>query len=224
MNVIEASALSCSDCAAANCAKMLKSFPGFCLTKNAAEETVRNVTERYVKNPEDRKIALVSAELEADYYGAATRVEEILIFIKKMDYRKVGLATCAGLLGECGKFAKAAKAKGIEVYGVVCKIGALDKTVIGLEEDQKISPGSHESMCNPILQAELLNEQKTDFNIIIGLCVGHDSLFIKYSKAPVSCLIVKDRVLCHNPAASLYGMNSYYKRLLEPGLPEPRKK
>jgi len=25
-------------------------------------------------------------------------------------------------------------------------------------------------------------EEKTDFNIIVGLCVGHDSLFIKYSE------------------------------------------
>ena len=222
MRAIEASSLSCSNCTAGNCSKLLNSFPGFCLTKNAEEETVRNVTGRYIKDSEDRKIALASAELEAEYYGRATRVEEILIFIKKMDYKKVGVATCTGLLNECNKFAKIAKAKGIDVYGVACKIGALDKTVIGLREDQKISPGSHESMCNPILQAELLNEQKADFNVIIGLCVGHDTLFIKYSEAPVSYLIVKDRVLCHNSAAAIYGMNSYYKRLLEPDLLKPR--
>jgi len=208
---------------AGSCGRLTKPFPGFCVTKNAEKETVQNVTERYIKNSEDRKIALVSAEIESDYYCRATRVEEILIFIKKMDYKKVGLATCAGLLSECNKFAEIAKAKNIDVYGVACKVGALDKTTIGLREDQKISPNSHESMCNPILQAELLNEQKTDFNIIIGLCVGHDSLFIKYSKAPVSYLIVKDRVLCHNPAAAIYSMNGYYKRLLEPELLEPRK-
>ena len=218
----EASSLSCSNCIAGSCGKLTDSFPSFCLTKNAEEATVQQVTERYIKNSEDRKIALISAEIEADYYGKATRVEEILIFIKKMDYKKVGLATCGGLLSECNKFAEIAKAKGIDVYGVACKVGALDKTVIGLREDQKISPNSHESMCNPILQAELLNEQKTDLNIIIGLCVGHDSLFIKYSKAPVSYLIVKDRVLCHNPASAIYCMNSYYKRLLKPELLKPR--
>ena len=160
MRAIETSSLSCSNCTASNCAKLLSSFPSFCLTTNADEETVRNVTERYIENSEDRKIALVSAELEAGYYGIATRVEEMLIFVKKMDYKKVGLATCTGLLSECNKFAKIANAKGIDVYGVACKAGALDKTIIGLREDQKISPGSHESMCNPILQAELLNEQK----------------------------------------------------------------
>jgi uncharacterized metal-binding protein len=201
----------------------MKSFPGFCLTTNAKEGIVDDVTKRYIKSPKDRKIALAAAEIEGSYYGRATRVEEILLFVKKMGYKKVGVATCAGLLSECNQFAKVAKAKGVDVYGVACKVGAVDKTVIGLTEEQKISPGSHESMCNPILQAELLNEEKTDFNIIIGLCVGHDSLFIKHSKAPVTYLIVKDRVLCHNPAAALYGANAYYKKLLGPELPSPSK-
>ncbi|MDR2528000.1 MAG: DUF1847 domain-containing protein, partial [Synergistaceae bacterium] len=140
-----------------------------------------------------------------------------------MGYKKVGAATCVGLLSECNQFARVAKVKGIDVYGVACKVGAVDKTVIGLPEERKLLPGSHESMCNPILQAELLNRQGTDFNVIIGLCVGHDSLFIRHSKAPVTYLIVKDRVLCHNPAAALYGAGSYYKRLLDPGLPESLK-
>jgi uncharacterized metal-binding protein len=50
-------------------------------------------------------------------------------------------------------------------------------------------------------------------NIIVGLCVGHDMLFAKYSSAPVTTLVVKDRVTGHNPAAVLYGQNFYYKRL-----------
>jgi uncharacterized metal-binding protein len=38
-------------------------------------------------------------------------------------------------------------------------------------------------------------------------------LFAKYSRAPVTTLVVKDRVTGHNPAAVLYGQNFYYKRL-----------
>ena len=37
--------------------------------------------------------------------------------------------------------------------------------------------------------------------MLVGLCVGHDSLFIKYSEAPVTTLVTKDRVLAHNPVA-----------------------
>ena len=72
----------------------------------------------------------------------------------------------------------------------------------------------HESICNPIMQAKILNNEKTDLNVAIGLCVGHDSLFIKYSDAPVTVLVAKDRVTCHNPAAPLYTSNSYYKKKL----------
>lgn len=67
-------------------------------------------------------------------------------------------------------------------------------------------------MCNPVLQAKILNEQKTDFNVMIGLCVGHDSLFLKHVEAPTTVLIVKDRVLVHNPAAALYGSTGMYSR------------
>ena len=69
-------------------------------------------------------------------------------------------------------------------------------------------------MCNPILQAEFLNRQETEFNIVMGLCVGHDSLFYKYSEALVTTLVAKDRVLAHNPAGALYQAKAYYKRLL----------
>ncbi|MDR1873538.1 MAG: DUF1847 domain-containing protein [Synergistaceae bacterium] len=213
--------LSCSSCTVGNCSNLRKSFPEFCLTTNAKEGIVEDVTKRYIKSPKDRKIALASAKIESDYYGRATRVEETLLFIRAMGYKKVGVATCVGLLSECNQFARIARAKGIDIYGVACKVGAVDKTVIGLTEDQKLSPGSHESMCNPILQATLLNEQNTELNIVIGLCVGHDSLFIKHSKAPVTYLIVKDRVLCHNPAAALYGAGGYYRRLMSPELPAP---
>ena len=68
-------------------------------------------------------------------------------------------------------------------------------------------------MCNPILQAKILNEEKTELNLVVGLCVGHDSLFYKYSEALVTTVVTKDRVTGHNPAAVLYNAESYYKRL-----------
>ena len=69
-------------------------------------------------------------------------------------------------------------------------------------------------MCNPIAQAKILNHAQTDFNILLGLCVGHDSLFMKYSKAMVTVFAVKDRLLGHNPLAALYTSHSYYDRFL----------
>ena len=67
-------------------------------------------------------------------------------------------------------------------------------------------------MCNPILQARLLNQAGTDLNVVIGLCVGHDSLFYRYSDAYVTTLVTKDRVTGNNPATALYTAESYYKK------------
>lgn len=50
--------------------------------------------------------------------------------------------------------------------------------------------------------------------MVIDLCAGYDSLFYKYSEAPVTTLIVKGRVLGHNPVAALYQTKAYYSRLL----------
>ena len=82
---------------------------------------------------------------------------------------------------------------------------------VGIEEEQKIGgPGTWQSMCNPIVQAEVLNREKEDFNVLVGLCVGHDSLVIKYLEAPITVLAVKDRLMGHNPLAAVYNMGSYY--------------
>ncbi len=213
---------SCANCPVGNCNKENAPYPKGCLTENADPELLEKTTKHYQRSRVDRKIALTAAQIEGEFYGRATRVEEILIFIKRMGYKKVGVATCVGLLNECNTFAKIAKAKGIELYGVACKIGGQDKTVLGIPEEEKIHPGCFEAFCNPVMQAEILNQAGTELNIIMGLCVGHDTLFIKHSKAPVTYLVVKDRVLAHNPAGCLYTSSFYYKRLMSPDLPKSK--
>lgn len=209
--------LSCSDCGVLNCYRREKNFPEFCLTTNATGKEVEKVNDLYKNNELVSKISHAAAYIEGTYYGKLTRVEEIIAFAKKIDAKKIGIATCIGLMNEAKIFAKILKAKGLESYSVICKVGSVDKTEIGIAEELKIQKGCHEALCNPILQAKLLNKEKTDLNVIVGLCVGHDSLFIKYSKAPVTTLITKDRVLGHNPAAALYTSGFYYKRLLQEG-------
>ena len=86
--------------------------------------------------------------------------------------------------------------------------------MVAIPEEHKIGgSGKFEAMCNPVLQAKLLEEKKTEFNVIVGLCVGHDTVFMHHSKAPVTYFIVKDRVLGHNPAAAIYTCDFYYKKL-----------
>ena len=130
-----------------------------------------------------------------------------------MGYGKIGIATCIGLLSETHNLMKVLTGQGFVVESVCCKSGSIDKLELGLLESDKVRPGTFEPACNQVAQARFLNLAGTDLNLIVGLCVGHDILFTKYSDAPVTTLVVKDRVTGHNPVSVLYGQNFYYKRL-----------
>jgi len=145
-----------------------------------------------------------------------TRIVEICEFAKRMGYTRLGLAFCLGLAKEASVVEEILKTKGFEVISVLCKAGRTPKEAIGLKEKHKIFQGKLESMCNPIYQAKLLNSEKTDFNILLGLCVGHDSLFFKFAEAPTTVLAVKDRVTGHNPLAPIYLSGTYYQKLKTP--------
>ena len=207
---------TCSNCGTLNCYRREKSFPGFCLTEETEPAVVEEINDIYRGRSLDARISRAAAEVEGTYYGRLTRVEEIIAFAHRIKATKIGLATCVGLIEETRAFVKVLTAKGLESYTVLCKVGSVDKCEVGIADAMKIQQGCHEALCNPILQARTLNRQKTGLNVIVGLCVGHDSLFMRHSKAPVTTLITKDRVLAHNPAAALYTSNFYYKRLLDP--------
>ena len=203
--------LSCIDCYVTNCNHMDQEYPDFCLTTHMDEEVLSDAMSCY-ESGEDRKMSQVSASVEHDGYLEWCRVEEVIVFARRMGYKKLGIATCVGLISESRKLAKILRAHGFEVYGVACKCGTQRKDSVGCD------PSCNDlgvNMCNPILQAKILNAEKTDFNIVMGLCVGHDSLFYKYAEAPVTTLVAKDRVLGHNPVGALYQADFYYRRLLE---------
>jgi len=201
----------CSDCGMQSCYRQEKNFPSLCIGEEVDKAELDSIKELYKAS----KLSYAAAEIEGTYYGKLTRVEEIIAFARRIDAKKIGIATCIGLIAEAKIFVKILKAHGLKSYCAICKVGSIDKTEVGIPENLKVQKGSFEAICNPILQAKLLAKQKTDLNVIIGLCVGHDSLFIKYSEAPVTTLITKDRVTGHNPAAALYTADFYYKRLLK---------
>jgi uncharacterized metal-binding protein len=205
--------LSCVHCGVFSCGRLENQFPDYCLTTKYSCES-DETCQTYREDEMIGKMARVAGEIEGLCYGKTTRVEELILFAKKMAMKKIGIAYCRGLINEAKIFARILEAKGLESYGVMCKAGAIDKPEIGIPDEHKVQPESHESICNPLLQAEILNQQNTDLNVIIGLCIGHDSLFNQKSVAPVTTLIVKDRILGHNPAAALYNSNFFYQKLL----------
>ena len=154
-------------------------------------------------------------------YGAVVplkpRIVEIVEFARRLGYRRLGLAFCIGLRAEAAVVHEILTTNGFEVASVGCKIGGKPKSLLGLGASDQVDPNAaHETMCNPIFQALALNEARTEFNILLGLCVGHDSLFFKHATAMGTVLAVKDRLLGHNPLAAIYQYESYYRYLKQP--------
>ncbi len=202
---------SCADCGVINCDVCDKSYPSFCPTVNMDPDFKSEVLKKYDED-NNKQIMHTAAKVEYEGYCRLTRVEETMEFAKRMGFKKIGIATCAGLIAETRALTKILRSHGFEVYGVCCKCGATPKDAVGIDEKCK---EVGKNMCNPILQAESLNKEKTDMNIVMGLCVGHDSLFYKYSDAIVTTLVAKDRVLAHNPVGALYTSGSYYNKLVK---------
>ena len=202
---------SCIDCGVKSCDRMDGGNPPFCLTTGLDQDILKKAMLLYTEDEWNAAVTRAAAEVEAEFYCRMTRVEEIMEFARRIGAKKIGIATCVGLLAEARTAARIFRKAGFEVYGVACKVGAQLKTSVGIPDScEKVG----KIMCNPILQAKLLNQAQTDLNVVIGLCVGHDSLFYKYAEAMTTTLVTKDRVLGHNPVAALYQADAYYRQKL----------
>ncbi|AKN31574.1 metal-binding protein [Clostridium carboxidivorans P7] len=203
---------TCAMCSEHYCKKgELEKLPVNCPCNEKEEQ---EKIKKLYSEAENYKLAHNSALVEAEGYCKKTRLEEIMDFANKCNFKKLGVAFCVGLSNEAKALCSILKHNGFEVNSVVCKNGSIPKEFLNIKDSEKVRPGTYEAMCNPIGQAIFLNNAKTDLNIILGLCVGHDSLFIKYSDAPITVFAVKDRVLAHNPIGALYLSDGYYKNKL----------
>ena len=198
-----------------------KQPPAFCPMPVEAE-LLEEVERAYLEEEDVRRLAQASARTEAAGYCRATRIEEIMDFARRIGAHKLGIAHCVGLMHEARLAREILMAGGFEVYTVCCKVGSIAKEKIDLKDEEKIRPGQYEALCSPVGQAALLAKAGTQLNVVVGLCVGHDSLFFMHSQAPATVLIAKDRVLGHNPVACLYTSHSYYRRLTEDQTDEVR--
>jgi len=195
-------------------------LPEYCPMKTS-EELIKSVTEKYGLD-NVKRIYVPAAITEKEAYesirgvrmAVRPRIKELIEFGKLIQAQKMGVAFCSGMIDEGTRVVNILEKSRFTVVSVCCKCGGIDKTKLNVAEKYKIGdPSKFEAGCNPVLQAQLLNEAETDINIIVGLCVGHDMLFNANSKAPVTTLIVKDRLLGHNPVIALY--SNYHKDILD---------
>ncbi len=123
------------------------------------------------------------------------RVQEIIGYAKEAGIKKIGIANCTVFNKEANKLEEILSNEGFDVAKVNCKHG---RVPFG-----DLVPGYRGITCNPAGQAKYLEEEDTELNIMMGLCLGHDMIFTRRSKANVTPLIVKDRKLKHQTLQKL---------------------
>ena len=197
-------------CDCANCPTHVCYTKGVNCTGVDAKDVLAEYTE------EERKIMKAAAYVEGTFYSNITRLQETAEFAKAMGYKKLGMAFCIGLNEEARYIARFYEKQGFTFYSVCCKNCSVAKKELGLKQVKPELP--HEAMCNPKMQAKFLAEKGTELYISCGLCVGHDTIFNKSCEGPVTTLVVKDRLLAHNPLGAIY--SRYWKQklgIMEPG-------
>ena len=194
------STIMCSDCTRLECRHDYpRGIPPYCLATKYRDVIEKTKTE--YGNADVSDLYLAGGRVIAKGYGEWPRIQEAIEFARELNLSKIGLVSCIALVSELGLVTQLFTGAGFDVVSSACQIGRVSPEDRGVSLDTTDHRGLN---CNPIAQAEICNNAGTQLNFILGLCLGHDILFMRHSKAPASVLIVKDRVTGHNPAAVLY--------------------
>ena len=113
-----------------------------------------------------KEAAIYTALSAAEELTAAQwkRLWETMEFCRRMNYRKIGVAFCREWCEETKILVRVLHRYGFHVVTAMCQSDGL-------------------------LQAAMLNEQETDFNLAVGLCMNRNAPFYKYSRAMVTTII-----------------------------------
>jgi len=125
-----------------------------------------------------------------------SRIQELIDFAKLSNYKKIGIANCMSMQKYADKLKTILEENDFEVFAINCKNSGLTYSNLFDDDTKGLS-------CDPASQAQYLNESKTDFNINVGLCLGHGLVFSKYSTAPNTTLVVKDFATKHKTIEEL---------------------
>lgn len=151
----------------------------------------------YLSGENQLYVRAASGLIDNGRAGTLSRLQEIVEFFKARGYQRFGVAYCYGMEREATLLRKYLEQQGIHPVFVSC-------TVDGVKENQ-LNPEKTSCVvsCNPIGQANALNNAGVDFTVLMGLCLGHDILIQKNLKMDFTTFVVKDRVFNHNPLLAL---------------------
>ena len=181
--------LTCVDCAVNNCEQRGAAHPAFCPTSNFDLSDNPELVQQLANEQNRRIIESAAFSAHVGHREKLSHLEETVVFARKFGARKIGIAACISLAKEARAATKVFRTQGFQVVGAICKIGCVTFGDLDVPPDER---GSQAVLCNPLYQAQVLNAEETDLNVVIGLCTGHDALFLKYSQAPCTVLTAKD--------------------------------
>jgi uncharacterized metal-binding protein len=156
--------------------------------------------EALYSEPQHERMARQSALVEALGYGRWNRLREIAEFAERMGLKRLGIAYCPDMTREAVLAATYLRSHLLDV---------------------RLPPEEYD--CDPVGQATLFGRQRTQLNVIAGMCVGHEAVFTRASRAPLTGLVARDERFCHNPAAALYTADSYAHASLHGARPERKR-
>lgn len=147
--------------------------------------------EDLYQSREQRESAYHAAVVEAEGYCEWTRIREIAEFAKKLGILRLGIGHCVDMRREATLASRYLEERSLQAL---------------------LQPPS--SGCDPLGQVEFFAEHSTQLNVICGMSVDHEAMFIAASKKPVVALVARDVRLRHNPVAALYTSGSYSRTRL----------
>ena len=193
--------MPCSTCDARSCIRGGE-YPEICTT-NLCSSNKRNESLELYTTPEYFNVVRSAYKTILSSRSAKwPRVQEIIFFARNAGFSRIGIASCISFAHETKLLAALLRNEGFEVIDAMCKMGGLRKSDIGLLEDGQ----SDGPLCNPIMQADALNQAGTELNLVVGLCLGYDMVFNRCSEAFCTTLAVKDQSL---------GVSAHFREALE---------
>lgn len=147
--------------------------------------------EDLYQTPELKRNAYHAARVEAEGYCEWTRLREVAEYASKLGVERLGVAHWV----DTGREATLA-ARYFE-----------QRSLLPL-----LPP--HSATQAPLEQVGFFAEQGTQLNVVVGMPVVQEALFISASETPVVVLVARDTRLFHNPAGALYTSGSYSRERL----------
>jgi len=179
-----------------------------CLDGKTCEKSIGDIGCQLAPNSELLHMLDAATDIACEKERTLCRLSELIYFCLEMQYKRLGISYCVDLEEPTEILVRVLR-RFFTVYPVCCRVGGFIQTNPLYPESQKDKKNSIKDIsCNPWGQAQILNRLGTDLNVMVGLCMGADCVFMQGSLAPATGLFIKDKSLANNPIGAIY--SEYY--------------